>query len=223
MPSSFSDPLCCRYARTLAFLLVNNKIEDHKNLLHREQYEYFNGFFRDYQQNFNVAQTAYCKQIQVLKKTFGRFSKDNPLGRKEYLEIFKPEAWTKLTQAKKREHSLENCIYCKTFHAREQSLFPVLALKYKSKCAENPYRMSKAVKIPKKGTLSEITKEIYTNINKQFSKVTGVEFSEALTTVKELELTKKLSKNEKKKRLRQKYTKQKESIEKHLNETALKR
>ena len=77
--------------------------------------------------------------------------------------------------------------------------------------------------IPKKGTLFEITKEIYTNINKQFSKVTGVEFSEALTTVKELELTKKLLKNDKKKRLRQKYTKQKESIEKHLNETALKR
>ena len=83
---------------------------------------------------------------------------------------------------------------------KEQALFPVLALKYKSKSLENPFTLSQKLKIPQKGTLSAITKEIYNNVNRNFSCVTGVEFNDALTTVKTLKLAKVPSKAEKKKR-----------------------
>ena len=71
--------------------------------------------------------------------------------------------------------------------------------------------------------MSDITKDIYNNVNKHFSRVTGVEFNEALTTVKTLHLAKLPSKTEKKKKLRQKYVEQKKKSEEHLNETSLMR
>ena len=221
--TSFIDPQCCGYARTLAFLVLSNKIDDNINMSLTDQCIYYNNFFKDYKEKFEVQPETYTKQVRVLKKYFARFSKDNSVGRLNYLKIFKPESWVKLTNAKKREHSLNNCVYCRTFHAKEQSLFPVLSLKYKSKSLENPFTLSQKLKIPKKGTLSAITKEVYNNVNRNFTRVTGVEFNDALTTVKTLSLAKVPSRAEKKKELRQKYVEQKKKNEDHLNETSLTR
>ena len=86
---------------------------------------------------------------------------------------------------------------------KEQALFPVLANKYVKAAKENPYHASSGVQIKSNGKFCEITRHVYNEVNKSFKKKTRLNF-EALVKVKELKLTKKKSKLQRKRELRQK-------------------
>ena len=99
---------------------------------------------------------------------------------------------------------------------KEQALFAVLANKYVKAANKNPYHASSGVQIKSNGKLCEITRDVYNEVNKSFKKITGIEFNEALVTVKELKLTKKKSKLQRKRELQQKYPQQKKTQEEQL-------
>ena len=131
-------------------------------------------------------------------------------GRKVYINLFHPNNWLTLSAANKKKHQLNKCYVCSVHHMKEQALFPVLANKYVKAAKENPYHASSGVQIKSNGKLREITRDVYNEVNKSFKKKTRLNF-EALVKVKELKLTKKKSKLQRKRELRQKYRQQKKT------------
>ena len=78
----FVAPSACGYARTLAFLLATNKIEKCKNLTVSDQRKYFIECLSGNGGNFDIDFKNYKQNINVLKKNFQCFLKDNCLEEK---------------------------------------------------------------------------------------------------------------------------------------------
>ena len=108
--NSFVALSACGYAQTLAFLLATNKIEKCINITVSDQHKYFIECLSDNDGNFNVNFKNYKQNIDVLKKNFQRFSKDNCSGRNIYIN-FHPGNWLTLCGANKKHH-LNNCHVC---------------------------------------------------------------------------------------------------------------
>ena len=189
--NSFVAPSACGYAQTLAFFLATNKTEKWKNLTVSDQHKYFIEYLSGNEGNFDIDFKNYKQNINVLKKHFQRFLKDNCSGRKFYINLFHPDNWLTLSAPNKKKHQLNNCNICSVHHMKEQALFLVLANKYVKEANENPYHASYGVQIKSNRKLREITREVYHEVNKSFKKKTGIEFNEALVQVKELKITKK--------------------------------
>ena len=219
--NSFVAPSACGNARTLAFLLATNKIEKCKNLTVSDQHKYFVQYLSGNDDNCDTDFKNYKQNINVWKKNFQRSSKDNCSGRKFYNNLFHPDNWLTLSASNKKKHQVNNCNVCSVHHMKEQALFAVLANKYVKAANKNPYHASSGVQIKSNGKLCEITRDVYNEVNKSFKKITGIEFNEALVTVKELKLTKKKSKLQRKRELQQKYHQQKKTQEEQLRPTAV--
>ena len=157
--NNFVAPSACGCARTLTFLLATNKIEKYKNLMVSDQHKYFIEYLSGNDGNFNIDFRNYKQNINVLRKNFKRFSKDNCSG-KVYINLFHSDNWLTLSAANKKKHQLNNCNVCSVHHMKEQALFPVLANKYVKAAKENPYHASSGVQIKSNGKLREITRDV---------------------------------------------------------------
>ena len=136
--NSFVAPSACGYAWTLAFLLATNKIKKCKDLTVSDQRKYFIEYWSGNDGNFDIDFKNYKQNINILKKNFQPFSKDNCSG-KVYINLFHPDNWLTLSAANKEKHQLNNCNVCSVHHMKEQALFPVLTNKYVKAANENPY------------------------------------------------------------------------------------
>ena len=80
--NSFVAPSASGYAKTLAFLLAINKIEKCKNLRVSDRHKYFIEYLSGNDGNFDIDFKNYKQNINVLKKNFQCFLKDNCLEEK---------------------------------------------------------------------------------------------------------------------------------------------
>lgn len=220
MSSGFTEPSSCGFARSLAFLLSTNKIENEYNQTVTNQHKYFSENFTEVTPNFNISLKHYMDNINTLKKAFARFSKDNAVGRALYLQTFHPDMWSVLSLAVRKQHSINDCQYCAHHYTNTQATFPKTSRINKRKADSKVCSFTKQLKLPA-GPLKDITKEVYHNINSKFAEQTGIEFVEALTGVKSFRIEKKKTKIEKKKQLRNLYRKNKDIIEEHYNKTSV--
>ena len=118
--NNFVAPSACGYARTLTFLLATCKIEKYKNLMVSDQHKYFIEYLSGNDGNFNIDFRNYKQNINVLRKNFKRFSKDNCSG-KVYINLFHSDNWLTLSAANKKKHQLNNCNVCSVHHMKEQA------------------------------------------------------------------------------------------------------
>ena len=179
----------------------------------------FQRVFVDRSDAFRIDYRQFQRSLQTLKQIFSRWGRDKAGEKQRYMSTFSATNWTKLSMAKKEQHTFSKCKGCFHSFTEIQGMFPVKSPKFKNAANENPFYIAK--NLPK--ILGDSTKIIYNSVNKPFERTFGVSFAEAQTKVPELHLQFKKIKYERKAELRQTYTKVKKTIQERWNETSVER
>lgn len=237
MAGTLLCPLTCGFVKVAAYnayLSVKDlrKRENEGSLKYNARklqlrYDNYNEFFgQDRKESFEYPFQSFNKKlpefIEVLKKWKGRKKKE----KETFLKCFSSENWKKLSIAKKREHQLKSCKGCHQEYSETQALFPIRSPRLKTFAQQNPFYMAddvaKKIK-PAQGIkprkLQEATLKVYNAINNSFEKAFGTDFAQAQTKVNAIGVQKCLSKQEKKKELRNIYRTSKSTIENQWEKT----
>ena len=203
---SILHPRTCGFVKIAAFELLLAKTHPD------EQVTYFRTTFGLDVKHDTVRKVfpKICDQVKKIGKRHGSI-------KNELLQTFSKVAWEKLSVADKCRHTVTNCAYCvENFHSLMMA-FPVHG---KARC----HNKDKAKVMDNTAEVQKKTLEIYQNANAELNQFyPGVQFNDALVNIPELHLQRTPSGKEKQQQTRKIATSFKNSVEKQLRDTAVRR
>lgn len=241
MSGTFICPGTCGFAKVIAFELSNGACssitrgekESKTKYQARLKQEQFAEFNRIYTVGIDSSSSGDIKSIcfqQFHKKLPGLREKiikwnGRKLHEKEkFLETFSLKAWQQMSESKRREHCFTNCKGCTVRFCEIQAYFPVKSSFLIGKAMQNPVFTATKVNPtpqvkPLQRDIKNTAKAIYDKVDPLFQKQFGTSFAEALSKVPAIDLQYNTP-NQLRNKRRQLYRKNKENIEKQMEETA---
>ena len=131
---SVLDPLTCGFAKVLLYNILTEPHNMHKQeseptknfkgRILEMQYTKFQEHFRS--ENFDVSYTCFKDNFPNIVANIRGLNKRHSVTKDEIFHIFSYEIWMKLSEDRKRKHSLHDCKGCLGNHSfkRGLSMFP---------------------------------------------------------------------------------------------------
>ena len=134
MAVSLPDPRVCGHAKVAAYHVTRTStvnVSKHqregaakfKGKICRQQHDDFIRIFEDRKSEFTIDYKQFVKNLSPLKDIFVKWAGKGQKQKEKYLETFSVKNWTKLSNAKKSEHTLKNCKGCYHNHPEVHSMF----------------------------------------------------------------------------------------------------
>ena len=228
MEISFLSPTTCGFAQIAALeaakrVGILKKLENKGNAKFKsrklqERFNIYCSFFEEHSEAFEINISTFNKRLPPLQAIICKWNPRKKCERDAFLAKFSVESWQQLSAVKKQRHSLTNCKGYHLDHSSTQALFSLNSPRLKAKGKENPCLRAKPllkkIKHASKGAVKEVTKEIYSQLNKAYKEWAGETFAQALCKIPEAEVKKKKTNLQKKQERRNTIREGKRAIEK---------
>lgn len=241
MSGTFLCPNTCGFAKVVA-LEVSREVSKRsskepsesptrfKSRVKSEEYGLFQSYFTDTSEGkLQVNPAHFAKHLPSLKGAFNRWNTRKLHEKSRYLEHFSLKNWCSLSTARKKEHTFSNCKGCSIRYAPLQALFPVRSVRMTGKARLNPVfsanveseklRSDQPSIKPTQNDAKHAAKAIYDAVAPQFENIFKQTFAQALCKNTKLNLQNK-TQAQRRMELRKIYTRDKENMENHMNNTS---
>ena len=140
MADSFVHPQTCGFAKVVAYSVFTNQPNITKEVnegnakfkarILQEQHAQFRRVFVDRSDAFRIDYRQFQRSLQTLKQIFSRWGRDKAGEKQRYTSTFSATNWTKLSVAKKEQHTFSKCKGCFRSFTEIQGMFPVKSPKF---------------------------------------------------------------------------------------------